>query len=117
MKNFIFLYEGGDPDWHQNTTPEDMQAQMQQWEEWMTALSEKGQLISGGDPLHQHGTRLSAGGVATDIAASEYKDLISGYSIVSAASMKDALELAKTCPVFSDDSVVVQVREILDMSE
>ncbi|MFT6267952.1 MAG: hypothetical protein ACJAVV_000757 [Alphaproteobacteria bacterium] len=32
MKSFIFLYEGGDPQWHQNISPEEMQTQMQQWE-------------------------------------------------------------------------------------
>jgi hypothetical protein len=75
MKNYILLYEGGDPDWHANTSAEDMQAEMAKWGEWMEALSAKGQLVSGGDPLHTGGTRLSASGVATDIGAAEFKDL------------------------------------------
>jgi len=115
MKNFIFLYEGGDPDWHANASAEDMQVQMQKWEEWMTMLSEKGQLVSGGDPLHYEGTRLNASGLATDIAASEFKDLVSGYSVVSAKDKQDAIEIAKTCPIFFDDKITVQIREVMNM--
>ena len=115
MKNFILLNEGSDPDWHKNTSEADTASQIREWGKWMSMLSEKGQLVSGGDLLYPHGTRLNSAGVATDIAASEYKDLIRGYSIISASDMAQAVEIAKTCPVFSDKDVVVQIREILAM--
>lgn len=115
MKNFMFIYEGGDPDWHAKSSPEDLQAQMAKWEEWMGQLAEKGQLVSGGDPLHNGGVRVDATGTTTDIAAAEFKDLVSGYSIVAANNMQEATELAKTCPIFFDSAIKVQVREILAM--
>ena len=115
MKNYMFIYEGGDPQWHINTPPSDMQAQMQKWEQWMQSLSEKGQLVSGGDPLSYEGKRIDANGLVTDISATEFKNLVSGYSIVSAANMEEALDISKTCPIFFDSSIKVQVREIMEM--
>lgn len=112
----MFLYEGGDAQWHENASPEDIQSMMQAWESWMQALSEKGQLISGGDPLHHCGSRLTSTGLVTDIAASEYKDLVSGYSVISANSMEEAIEIGRSCPVFSDPTVTMQIREIFNLN-
>jgi hypothetical protein len=114
MKNYMFIYEGGDPQWHTNTKPEDMQAQMEKWEQWMQMLSEKGQLVSGGDPLDYGGKRVNADGVVTDISTAEFKDLVSGYSVISAKDINEAVEISQTCPIFFDPSVRVQVREVLE---
>lgn len=115
MKNFLFLYEGGDPDWEANTTPEQMQEIMGYWDKWMQDLSARGLLVSGGDALHNGGVRLNANGVATDIAASEFKDLVGGYSIVAAETIEQAVELAKSCPVLSDGESTIQIREVMNM--
>ncbi|MFL7012751.1 hypothetical protein [Enterovibrio norvegicus] len=40
MKEFMFIYQGGDPEWMKHTSPEDMAAVMKCWEEWMTKLQE-----------------------------------------------------------------------------
>ncbi len=115
MKSFMFIYEGGDPNWHATAPAEEMKALMANWEQWMQALAEKGQLVSGGEPLHFSGKRLDANGLVTDIAAAEFKDLVSGYSVVGAHSVSEAIEIAKTCPIFSDSSVKVQIREVIPM--
>lgn len=115
MQEYMLIYQGGDPDWHENTSPEEMQASMAQWEEWMTALSEQGKLVSGGNPLHYAGKRVTPEGVVTDIAASEFKELVSGYSIVAAKSTDEAVELAKSCPIMHYPGIIVEVREVLSM--
>jgi hypothetical protein len=115
MNDYVLLYQGGDPDWAANTSPEEMQASMAKWEEWMTQLSAQGKLVSGGDPLHYAGKRVTADGVATDIAASELKELVSGYSIVKTATLEDAVEIAKTCPIMDYPDIVVEVRQVFRM--
>ncbi|MFC3121107.1 YciI family protein [Agaribacter flavus] len=115
MQDYMLVYKGGDPDWHINTPPEEMQAIMGEWEKWMVALSEKGKLVSGGNPLHYSGKRIENTDVVTDIAVSEYKELVSGYSIIKAESLDEATELAKSCPVLFSPDCSVEVREIMCM--
>ena len=115
MNDYMLIYQGGDPDWAANTSPEEMQATMAKWEEWMTELSEQGKLVSGGDPLHYAGKRITANGVVTDIAASELKELVSGYSIVKSATIEGAVEIAKTCPIMLYPDITVEVRQVFAM--
>jgi len=111
MKEFIFLYKGRDPSWM--TAPDDeKQAVMAKWAAWLGALGEKGQLVSGGSPLAFGGKRLTKDGVLTDIAASEVKELVSGYSIVKAESIEKAAALARECPIFRVPGSTVEIRAV-----
>lgn len=114
MKEFIFLYKGGDPNWAEKA-PEEKQAVMAKWGAWMSALGEKGQLVTGGSPLEPSGKRLKKDGVVTDIAASELKELVSGYSIVKAESYDKAVAIARECPIFHHDGAWVEIRTIVAM--
>ena len=100
MNEYMLIYQGGDPDWAKNTTPAEMAAAMEGWGAWMGDLQARDKLVSGGSPLHYSGKKISADKVVTDIAASELKELVSGYSIVKAADIDEAVELAKSCPIF-----------------
>ncbi|GLQ72340.1 hypothetical protein CW749_21175 [Vibrio sp. vnigr-6D03] len=115
MSNYMLIYVGGDPEWAQNTTPAEMETAMQAWTDWMENLGAKGQLVEGGDPLNYGGKRVDSAGVVTDIAASEFKELVSGYSIVKAESFDEAVEITKTCPIFNHPGCSVEVREIMEM--
>ena len=115
MSNYMLIYLGGDPEWTMKTTPEEKAAAMQNWMQWMETLQAKDQLVSGGDPLNYGGKRLNAEGVVTDIAAAEFKELVSGYSIVKAASFDEAVEITKTCPIFNHPGCSVEIREIMEM--
>ncbi len=115
MKEFMFIYQGGDPEWMQHTSSEDMAAVMKCWEDWMTKLQEAGELVTGGSPLHFDGKRVTPDMVVTDIAAAEFKELVSGYSIVRAANLEAATELGKTCPIFQSPGVTLEVREVVQM--
>ncbi len=115
MKEFMLIYKGGDPDWMKNTTQEEMAKTMENWGAWMGALQQKEQLVSGGSPLHYSGKRLDHDGVVTDISASEFKELVSGFSIVKANDIEEAISLAKSCPIFDHSGTTVEVREVMDM--
>src|SRR5690606_41666027 len=59
----------------------------------MEALGARGQLVTGGSPLEYEGKRVAPDGVITDIAASELKELVSGYSIVKAKDYDEAVQI------------------------
>ncbi len=111
MKEFMFLYRGGDPNWAK-APKEVREAAMARWGSWMAQLSEKGQLVTGGSPLRYDGQVLTKDGVITDVSAIEMKELVSGYSIVKAKDYAEATELAKSCPIFGVDGARVEIRAV-----
>lgn len=115
MKEYLLLYKGGDPDWMENMGEDDIAEVMEAWRLWLEALESKGQLISGGNPLQNSGKRLSSDGVVTEIAAAELKELVSGYSIISATDYEQAVALTRDCPVFGEDGVTVEIREVIQL--
>jgi hypothetical protein len=115
MKEFMFVYKGGDPKWMATATAEEKQAVMAKWGAWFESLGKKGQLVAGGSPLEPGGKRLKKDGVVTDIAASEFKELVSGYSIVKAASDEEAVAIARECPIFRQEGASLEVRTVIAM--
>jgi len=88
---------------------------MATWVKWLGALGERGQLVTGGSPLEYGGRKLKKDGVITDIAASEVKELVSGYSIIKAESYDKAAAIARDCPIFRMDGAVVEIRAVAAM--
>ncbi len=121
MTEYLFLYRGGDPDFKKNATPEDMQAIMAKWGEWIAGLEASGNISTGGDPLEGFGKTLTSDGVATDMSLAEVKEIVGGYSIIKAENMEQAVEIGKTCPAISKDSACagnesyIEIRPILKM--
>ena len=114
MQDYMFIYRGGDHTWTE-AAPEQKQALMAKWGAWFSKLGEKGQLVTGGSPLAFSGQRLTKDGVVTDIAASEVKELVSGYSIVKAKSLDEAVTIARECPLLAFAGALVEVRPVLSM--
>ena len=114
MKEYMLLYLGCDPHWADASATAKQQA-MADWTAWMTALSEKGQLVTGGSPLTYEGKRLTKDGVVTDIVASELKELVTGYSIIRAQDYDQAIQIAKNSPIFRLAGARVEIRAILPM--
>ncbi|WDE13060.1 YciI family protein [Thalassomonas haliotis] len=117
MKDFMLIYKGGDPKWLENTSQEEMAASMERWGAWMGMLQQKDQLVSGGSPLHYSGKTLTKDGVVTDLSTTEIKELVSGYSIVKAGDITEAIALAKECPIFNYPDITVEIREVMEIGE
>jgi hypothetical protein len=111
----MFVYKSGDPNWAPPSSPEQKQAVMARWGGWLESLGKKGQLVSGGSPLEFGGKRLKKDGVVTDIAASEFKELVSGYSIIKAANYDEAVAIARECPIFQTEGTTVEIRTVISM--
>ena len=87
MANYLLVYHGG-------SMPEtqDAQAQvMQAWTDWFGTLGEA--LVDGGNPVSQV-KRIGADGSVGDTTSGP-----TGYSVIKADSLDQAVTLAKGCPV------------------
>ncbi|HEY6901922.1 MAG TPA: YciI family protein [Puia sp.] len=113
MKDFMFVFRS--PSYEDlKLTPEQSQAAMQKWYNWIGQLSAKGQYV-GGAPLLNEGKMVKGKSpVITDGPFAEGKELVGGYLIIKAGSLKEATELAFGDPDF-DIEGSVEVREIVQM--
>jgi hypothetical protein len=103
MSNYIIAYRGGS----KPASQEEGAAQMEKWKAWVADLGSAA--VNPGTPLSA--TRIvSSTGVSDEMDAS----VLSGFSVVEAASMDDALEMAKNCP-FLDTGGTLQVSEMMQM--
>jgi hypothetical protein len=112
MAEFIYLYRGGEAP----KSPAEGQETMQKWMTWMKELGEKGVLKAIGSPLEKTGKLVSGKSkVVSDGPFAEAKDLIGGYTLVTAKDIEEAAELSKGCPIFLANGAV-EVRPILQMN-
>lgn len=99
MKQFLYLFRGGDEDFAKQS-PEEMQAHMARWTEWMTAISQTDEPVPG-LPLQNEGKVVAKGGeIITDGPYTEGKEIVGGYVLVEANDLDHAVELSKGCPIF-----------------
>jgi hypothetical protein len=111
MEKFIFLFRGG---MDQNLSNEAMQASMQKWNTWMGELGKKGLLLAG-EPLEAPGKVLSGTKkTLTDGPFAEAKEVVGGYLVVNAATLDQATEIAKGCPIFEAGGSV-EIRQVRKM--
>ncbi|MVA96331.1 hypothetical protein GN330_03605 [Nitratireductor sp. CAU 1489] len=104
MPKFLYVYHGGSvPE-----TEEEGKKVMQAWMDWMGSLGDA--IVDGGNPVGMSKTVMPGGKVADDGGANP----TSGYSLVNAADMDDALAKAKGCPIL-DAGGSIEVAETLDM--
>jgi hypothetical protein len=98
-----------------DTSPQQMQQQMQKWGAWIQQLTKSGN-FKAGEPLERGGKVLTGKKkLVTDGPYAEAKDLVGGYLLVSAKTVDDAVELARGCPILEADGTV-EVRAIQEMS-
>ncbi len=113
MTKFMYLFRGGEAEM-EKMSPEEKQANMQVWKNWMQGLSEKGILVDG-LPLSKDGKRVTQKGkIISDGPFAEGKEVVGGYLIVNAKDLGEAAEISKGCPIFHNNGEV-EVREILSM--
>ena len=104
MAQYMFAYHGGKkPD-----TPEEGAAMMARWHAWIADLGKA--MVNPGTPLGMSKT-VSADGVTDDGGANP----LSGFSVIEAASMEAALEIAKSCPFLEMETATIEVAEMMSM--
>jgi hypothetical protein len=115
MAKFLFVYRGGSAAMAK-MTPEEMQQNMQKWEKWIGEGMQKGWMVDPGDGLTQEGCVVNAKKVVTDGPFAESKEIVGGFSIVQADSLKAAAKLANGCPALLTGGTV-EVRRLAGYTE
>src|SRR6266436_396536 len=109
MNDYLLLFRGGDM---ALSSPEESQAHMQRWMEWMGDLGKQGKFV-GAQPLNKTGKQIKGSNkVVTDGPFMEGKEMVGGYLICKANSYEEAVDIAKGCPILEFDSGIVEVREV-----
>lgn len=95
MANFLLLYSGGSMPEGQTEQAQVMQA----WGAWFGQLGDA--LVDAGNPFTPNGKTINTDGTVRDGAGSA-----SGYSVIKADSLDDAVARAKGCPVLAGGSTI-----------
>lgn len=93
-------------------TPEQMEAMMPLWDEWIGGIAAQGKYLPG-KRLARAGKVLKENGVITDGPFVEIKEQLGGFIGVRAESLDDAITLAHGCPILQIGGNV-EVRQTLE---
>ncbi len=114
MKEFILLFRGGNTR-EVEQSPEQVQAYMQKWVEWMGGITQQDKFV-GAQPLISTGKTISGTKkVVSDGPFMEGKELIGGYLICKADNYDEAVEISMGCPILEHEDGSVEVREVREM--
>lgn len=105
MNQFLILVRGSD---HSVASPEKMQARLALFGEWVQKVLD-GRFVAGA-PLEDTDARLlkSKTEVLTDGPFIEAKEMISGYIVINAADIQEAVKLTKECPLLNEFQLEVR---------
>ena len=99
MGKYVLAYQGG----AMAETPEEQDTVMAAWGAWFGALGDA--IVDGGAPF----------GASAKVGGGPVGSALAGYSILEAADLDAAVELAEGCPVLSSGGSV-DVYEAIDVS-
>ncbi len=104
MAKFLFVYHGGE----EPKTEEEGQKVMDAWGAWLGNLGSA--VIDGGNPVGKSTTVLPDGSVSHNGGANP----TSGYSLIEASNLNDAIEKARGCPILQSKGSI-ELAEAFDM--
>jgi hypothetical protein len=109
MEKYMFLFRGGDVS---KLSPQQQEAQMGKWLQWIEKLSKENRYVSG-EPLLPGGKTVAGlKKTVTDGPFAESKELIGGFFVVNAKNLDEAVTIAKDCPDYELGGTV-EVREVM----
>ena len=104
MAKYLFVYHGGS----EPVSEEEFSRVMDAWGQWFGGMGSA--VIDGGNPVGKSSTVNSDGSVSDNGGANP----ASGYSLIEATDLADALKKAKGCPILAAGGSV-EVAEAHDM--
>ncbi len=104
MAKYLFVYHGGE----NPESDEEIKAVMDAWGNWLGAMGAA--VVDGGNPVGQSTTVHSDGSVTADGGSNP----ASGYSLIEAGTVEDAIAKAKACPILAAGGSV-ELAEAFDM--
>lgn len=116
MKEFLLLFRSEVAANPVPQSPEQMQAMMKQWQDWMGSLAAQNKLANSGNRLASTGKVLKPNNVVTNGPYVEVKEAIGGYILINAESFDEAVTLSKGCPILLVNGNV-EVRQVVPMDD
>jgi len=98
MQEFMMIFRYT-PSADVQPSPEQMQAGIQQWQDWIGGIAAQGKFVRT-NQLGFEGKTLQAGNVITDGPYAEMKEIVGGYIIVKTNHLDEAMTMAAGCPIF-----------------
>ena len=114
MKEFLLVFRKEAVINETQPSPEQMQAIMKQWQDWIGSIAAQNKLVSPGNRLSEEGKVVKPANVITNGPYVEIKEAIGGYIIVKANSLDEAAGLSNGCPILGVGGNV-EVRAIVPM--
>ncbi|RQP19056.1 MAG: transcription initiation protein [Parapedobacter sp.] len=93
-------------------SPEQMQERMN----WLGSIAAQNKLVDKGNtllPIPGSAKTVKPNNVVTDGPYTEIKEFISGYIVVKADTIDEAVEIAKGNPIFDQVGGNIEVREVM----
>jgi Uncharacterized protein conserved in bacteria len=93
-------------------SPEQMQERMN----WLGSIAAQNKLVDKGNtllPIPGSAKTVKPNNVVTDGPYTEIKEFISGYIVIKADNIDEAVEIAKGNPIFDQVGGNIEVREVL----
>ena len=115
MKEFLLVFRRDFID-KDGPTQEQLQGMMKVWQDWMGSLAAQNKLVNSGSRLSGEGRVVMPDKAVTNGPYVEIKEAIGGYIVVRAASIDEAAELAKGCPILMIKGNV-EIRTIIGIGE
>ena len=112
MKEFMLIFRNSNPG-ADNPSPEQMQERMN----WLAGIAAQNKLVDKGNRLSMGNAKtVQPDNIVTDGPFTEIKEFIRGYIVVKAATIDEAVVLAKENPILKMGGSV-EVRAILSPGE
>jgi len=111
MKEFLFIFRTDYQAMPQGS-PEEMQATVKKWQDWIGGIAAQNKLVETGKRLSFDGQVVRANNVVTDGPYTEIKETMGGYMFIKAESSAEAVDMAKGCPILLAGGNV-EVREVV----
>ena len=112
QNEYLLPFRGDE--WHKGLSPEELQTVMSQCKAWFDQLTAQGK-IKAGQPLVREGAIVSGrnGRVVADGPFAESKEVIGGYLVLQAASLEEAVAIAKGSPSLAYGTAI-EVRPVAE---
>lgn len=108
MKEFVLIFRLSDKS-IAKPSPEQLQERMN----WLASIAAQNKLADKGNTLSVGSAKtVYPGNVVTDGPYTEIKEFISGYIVVQTDTIEEAIDLAKTNPIFKLGGNI-EVREVM----
>ena len=116
MQDFLLIFRRENTGPQSVLSPEQLQAMMKPWQDWMGGIAAQNKLVDSGNRLESDGRVVKPGNVITNGPYVEIKEAIGGYIIIRAATLDEATGISKGCPIFNVGGSV-EVRALVPMED